>query len=521
MGAQAQAGMTDKQARNIQGVGIAGFRKDHQGLIGVRIDDPHKARKFLHHLSQRTANAWEVKRFNEEFSEIKRRGGADPEELQSTWVATLIAASGYEKLGISFDGLPAGPGKDAFVSGMAARAATIGDTRPKDVPTQWLQPFQQKGGVDMLLIVAADDQDDLARVCEKLHGEISRSGCSVVFDELGETLPGHLRGHEHFGFKDGNSQPLIVGWDRPPKQGEPPALPLGEFVLGNPDWAGPGPTVGELWAGGSFAVFRRLRQDVLAFRQETASISQTATPALDPPLTPEQVAAKLVGRWPSGAPLATAPDADDKKVTNAFDYIDDEEGLKTPRFAHNRKVNPRHEKRDDLATDPTERHRMLRRGIPFGPPLPTDATTDDGVERGLHFISVIADPVRQFEFVQSNWANNPNFPNGGAPGVPGGQYTPPAPGIAPDGPDPLAGEFDVGASDSLHQPSGLHTLSLAEVVTVSAGEYFFVPSIKALRQLAARKAWASAEAPAASPEAPTPTPGSPTAPADAAGGAAS
>jgi Dyp-type peroxidase family len=245
------------------------------------------------------------------------------------------------------------------------------------------------------------------------------------------------------------------------------------------------------------------------------TLAQAATPPLNPVLDATAMSAKLVGRWPSGAPLATAPDADDKKVTNAFDYVDDDDGLKTPRFSHIRKVNPRHGKRDDLAT---ERHRMLRRGIPFGPPLKDAA--DDGVERGLHFISIISDPVRQFEFVQSNWANNPNFPNGGVPGTPGGQYTPPAPGIPPDGPDPLTGEFDAGQQDSLHQPGGMHVLPLAELVTVSAGEYFFAPSVTALKLLggkpkalgAASAAPAAAdvapitETPAAAPAADTPNP---------------
>src|SRR5205085_7025845 len=114
--------------------------------------------------------------------------------------------------------------------------------------------------------------------------------------------------------------------------------------------------------------------------------------------------------------------------------------------------------------------------------------------------------VRQFEFVQSNWANNPNFPNGGVPGTPGGQYTPPAPGIAPDGPDPLAGEFDVGGQDSLHQAGGLHGLSLSELVTVSAGEYFFVPSLKALKLLSGEPQTLGATTPSPAPAAADPVP---------------
>jgi hypothetical protein len=86
--------LTDDQARNIQGIGIAGFRKDRQLLIFARIRDPKKALGLLRELAHRTANAWEVKRFNEVYSEIRARGCEDEEAAQATWVATLLSASG-------------------------------------------------------------------------------------------------------------------------------------------------------------------------------------------------------------------------------------------------------------------------------------------------------------------------------------------------------------------------------------------------------------------------------------------
>jgi deferrochelatase/peroxidase EfeB len=134
--------------------------------------------------------------------------------------------------------------------------------------------------------------------------------------------------------------------------------------------------------------------------------------------------------------------------------------------------------------DPVERHRMIRRGIPFGKPLPPSKTEDDGAQRGLHFISVVADLDRQFEFVQRKWLNDPNFPSGGAPATPADPYQPPGPGIPPDGPDPVVGERDPGQQIAIHQPAGIHNLALAgEVVRVTAGEYFFAPSIGALKEL--------------------------------------
>jgi hypothetical protein len=144
---------TDEQAKNIQGVGIAGFRKDHQ-LIAIRIDHAQDALRLLGELAERTANAWEVKRFNDLFSEI--RGSEAEESIEATWLATLISASGFAKLGVDLNELPAGEGCAAFKAGMAARASQIGDTRVSDAPTQWLPEFRaDHGGVDLLLIIAA------------------------------------------------------------------------------------------------------------------------------------------------------------------------------------------------------------------------------------------------------------------------------------------------------------------------------------------------------------------------------
>lgn len=473
--------ITDK---NIQGVGIAGFRKDQQQLIFVRIDEPQKALGLLTELAHRTANAWEVKRFNDVYSEIRDRGREDEGAVTATWVATMVSAAGLKKLGVNLDELPAGEGYDAFKAGMAARANEIGDTRPTDTPDQWLDEFRADKGVDLLIVVAADDSDHLDAVCERIHNHISAGGCVAVFDERGAVLPGELSGHEHFGFKDGVSQPAIEGWDDPPEPGEPPAVPLGEFVLGYPDAVGTTAEVGDLWLDGSFAVFRRLHQDVIGFRQQAAAGVPGADPALDAATT----GAKLVGRWPSGASLETSASSDDGNVTNAFGYASDAEGFNVPRFAHVRKANPRDEQGAGLDTDPSANHRMLRRGAPYGPPLAQDATADDGVDRGLHFISVVADLDRQFEFVQRQWLNDENFPNGAVPPGPQQPYGPSPTGEPADGPDPLAGEFNPGSQDALHQPDpgNVHQFAVSEeVVRVTAGEYLFVPSLSALARLGA------------------------------------
>ena len=95
------------------------------------------------------------------------------------------------------------------------------------------------------------------------------------------------------------------------------------------------------------------------------------------------MAAKLMGRWRSGAPLVLAPEKDDPALgadlqrNNNFNYKEmDPHGYAVPLGSHIRRMNPR-----DTARN-MNRRRMIRRGGTYGPPLPEGAP-DDGVERGI------------------------------------------------------------------------------------------------------------------------------------------
>jgi Dyp-type peroxidase family len=474
------AALTEEQEHNIQGIGLAGFRKDHQELIAIRFPDPDAGKRLIAKLVHSVASLWEVRRFNRLFSEIRQRTRQEG-IVEASWRGLLLSAKGYSQLSADLTGLPDGESKTAFSAGMAERGQEIGDTRENDVATGWVEPFRPDSGVHAMVVLAADAEDDLDKAVDEVTELISATGCEKAWSERGATLPPPLKGHEHFGFKDGISQPAIADFDSEPSSDEPPAVAIGEFVLGYPDESGQASEVSDLWRDGSFVVFRRLKQDVAAFRAQVG----TPVDGADPALSPEQLAAKEVGRWRNGSPIELSPDVDPGAdgVTNAFVYGSDPDGLNTPRFAHVRKANPRDEARPDI-DDSVQRHRMIRRGIPFGDPLHRDATEDDGAERGLHFISVVADLDRQFEFVQRKWLNDANFPSGGAPAQPADPYQPPPQGTPSDGVDPIVGQHDPGAEDSLHQPSGVRTVILGgEIVRVTAGEYFFAPSITALRQL--------------------------------------
>jgi Dyp-type peroxidase family len=467
--------VTDLDHVALQGISLAGFRKDHQHLSFVRFGAPESGKELLRKLAPLIANDTEVSRFNAVFSEIrKRRGNAELAEraISATWIGISISAAGYQILGVDItqNGLPPGESRDAFQAGMAGRASFIGDSDGDD-PNTWVAGIS---GSHAVIVIASDSVDQMRENVGELEDLVYSCGCDITYAETGNTLDGELRGHEHFGFKDGISQPVVAGYG--PTGDDPNAIAVGEFVLGFPDQAGQIATVGPLFTLGNFMVVRRLDQDVSTFRQQTAAGSTAASP----PISSDQFAAKMVGRWPSGAPLELSPDADpgDAGVTNDFAYraSGDDDGHDVPQWAHIRKVNPRDETQPAPPED-SARHRMIRRGIPF--------ETDDR-EKGLHFISFVADLVRQFEFVQHRWSDDPNFPNGGTPASPGSQYNPPVDGTPGAGPDPISGHHPEDAPVGYVPAAGATPQAIAllhQLIRMTGGEYFFTPSITALHQL--------------------------------------
>ena len=162
-----------------------------------------------------------------------------------------------------------------------------------------------------------------------------------------------------------------------------------------------------------------------------------------------------------------APDpalGNDKERANDFRYGDDPLGLRCPRGAHVRRTNPR----DALGWEGrlTARHRILRRGMPYGPALP-DGAADDGAARGLLFVCLQASISRQFEIVQTQWCNDGN-----------------AFGLGREA-DPITGPAG-GEVRHIIEGDPPHVVSpLRSYVECRGGEYFVVPAISALRALPA------------------------------------
>ena len=229
---------------------------------------------------------------------------------------------------------------------------------------------------------------------------------SLSFLDLNATPPFNYA-HDHFGFRDRLSQPVMEGSGEEPTPGSGAALKPGEFILGYPDENGPVANLPQpevLSRNGSYMAYRRLAG---ACRPCSAT---TFRDNADTPDGEELLAAKFMGRWRSGAPLVLAPDKDDPELgadpmrNNDFNYKEmDPHGYACPLGSHARRLNPR-----DTAHY-MNRRRMIRRGATYGPALPEGAP-DDGVDRGIAAFIICADLVRQFEFAQNVWINDRDLP---------------------------------------------------------------------------------------------------------------
>ncbi len=364
--------------------------------------------------------------------------------------------------------------------------ATLNDP-PK---SKWLESFVSDR-IDGVFLVTGRDRASVVSYSNELLRLLGGS-IKVVYSEIGHVRPGKERGHEHFGFLDGVSQPGIRGLTRSskptyrPDQGLPgqDLIWPGEFVFGYPGQhpddpvkPGPPPEMAAPWMkNGSFMVFRRLEQKVPEFRRFVAQ--QAARLGMDR----ELLAARMIGRWKSGAPMELAPLRDDHRLgadnnrNNYFAYADDPLQRRCPYAAHIRKVYPR----DDTGSlAEAQRHRIIRAGIPFGPEVePGETVTRHS--RGLMFVCYQTSIERQFEYIQRNYANNPEFVDGKTrPG--GGPVTP--------GYDPIIGQAPGQGARMMDEPypnypagSRRTTLQLPQqFVTLTAAGYFFMPSLSALR----------------------------------------
>ena len=367
---------------------------------------------------------------------------------------------------------------DAFsegIDGQAHRSRLLGDIE-RNAPEGW-----RWGGaghrVDVLLMLFAETSEALEEemaellppAADAMH-EVARVTATALRD---------MNQHEHFGFKDGISQPILKGTtdaERFPESIHITAV--GEFVLGYADSSGravgvedatgrtvPFPAAGRIadfGRNGTYLVARHLQQYVDRF--QSAMLERTRIDGRDDVEAATRLASKIIGRWPDGTPLVPYANEYD----NEFLFSEDPYGQGCPIGAHIRRANPRDTfDNHALSPEPRNNRRLLRRGRSYGPR--PGARPDE--ERGLLFLCLNASIERQFEFIQQNWINNPAFAG------------------LQDEEDPLVGStyrraLRGGTVTIGSVPAPVCVRGLPDFVTVKGGEYFFLPGLTALAGLA-------------------------------------
>jgi Dyp-type peroxidase family len=410
--------------------------------IVLRIDDQKAGQQLMHHVAKVVTSA------------------ANPSSpLADTWVSVALTYQGLKALGVPQQSLDSFSWE--FRQGMAARAKELGDIGESS-PENWEKPL---GSPEMHVIITAvspDAQTLEAAVARARKTYEGMKGVVAIWRQDCHALPNEK---EPFGFKDGISHPAIEGSGIPGSNPKERPLKAGEFVLGYTDeMSGIQKTEPELLGrNGTYMVFRKLHQRVADFRKYLKANAASAAEE-------ELLAAKMMGRWRSGAPLALCPlndnpeiGADPKRNNDFLFEQDDAAGLKTPGGSHIRRTNPRDAKIAGVARI----HRMIRRGTAYGPLLPEGVLNDDGADRGLMFAFVGANIGRQFEFIQSQWINDGVFFGGN------------------QDKDPIVGTMQSGEGFTVpKRPVRKRLQGLPRFVVTRGGEYGFVPGIRALRWLA-------------------------------------
>jgi Dyp-type peroxidase family len=410
----------------------------------LHVDDARAGREFLRRLAPHVDSSagWRIE--------------------ANAWLGVGISYTGLEALGVPGDSLQSFP--EAFREGMAARARHLGDDGVND-PKNWDVPFGS-GQVHIGVTAFSDSEEKHSRALAIAREQWEKfSGVALLGRQDFGAQPGDLN---PLGYKDGIDQPAIEGSGADPLPGEGPRIKAGEFILGYPGEAGvplPMPRPDVLGRNGTYVGLRKYQSRVGAFNRFLQAHGSTEEER-------ELLAAKLVGRWRSGAPLTLAPEVDDPALgadprrNNDFNYANDGSGRQAPFGCHIRRMNPRDTKLSRL-TD-VNIHRLIRRGATYGPPYDRNALSveADEVPRGAIFLFISAKAMATMEFLQQEWINDGNFI-----GI-GGER------------DPIIGLQEEGASFTIpKEPVRRRVHGIETFNVLRGGEYFFMPSLSALRWL--------------------------------------
>jgi Dyp-type peroxidase family len=415
----------------------------------VQITDAELAKKWI----TQFANTKVTTAFNQLNASEQRK---HDKSFDGGTVFTLsLSTHAYKKLDPPVEKLP---DDEAFREGMKNRANKL-----RDEVEQFDDAWKEDG--DVFIIVADSNEQKAMKEADIIKNEIVTWG--VVLASLrGKVLRNEDGiGIEHFGYADGISQPLFTDKEihrQGPRTQWDDKADLSILLLPDPAAAGHD-------SFGSYLVFRKLEQNVKAFKEAEELLIKVKNDAGEE--DPELGGAMIVGRFESGAEVINTSREieieDPADLKNDFDYRDDKSGNKCPFHAHVRMVNPRSGVHD-FST-----HRIARRGIPFNDigrnenDLENDQP-ENGV--GLLFMCYQRHIPNQFEFLQHFWANNGQVGNKNV-----GQD-----GIIGQGPNTTNRFLPVQWGQAAKQAD---PIAFKDFVTMRGGEYFFTPSISGLKNL--------------------------------------
>ncbi len=496
-----QLDLTDIQGNIIKAYGRFDYYKAR--YLFLRVDDGDKGRDFVGAITTKVTSAAPWKK-------TSNSSAANKPQATTNIAFTYSGLQALELPAASLRGFP-----EDFMMGMAKRKAILGDDGPSD-PKHWDRIWHEEVhiwiSINGLSMEAVEERYDW--ILEQIdrfggvtllmghHGEkgddnLPYQDASVIFDENGAPTP-----KEHFGYTDGISDPVfegqsnistrVLGRGKLTREGTWEPLATGEFILGHVDEAmeypktAPSPPL--LSHNGTYMVYRKLHENVGTFNRFLEEQSKTFDGSK------EMLAAKFAGRWrDNGAPIVNAPDDDSKakwdkrffaadfatkkKMLTDFTYNDDDHGAKCPYSAHLRRINPRGSLEfgvKDAYETPgalVNRRRILRRGLPYGEV--NDPSRDDG-NHGIIFMALNVDIQRQFEFIQQQWINYANdFKEGNDKEVLLGNHS-------ANNPGKVTLQVEPGSGKPPHFVSNIPRL-----VETRGGDYFFIPSITALKLIAA------------------------------------
>ncbi|MCH9026656.1 MAG: hypothetical protein IIA05_06010 [Proteobacteria bacterium] len=538
--------MSELEREDIQGIILRGYEEmDAACLVLLQITDVDRLREWLKRTSFTNATRKPVKLRRDRCLNIAfTRPGLDKFD-ETKGIFEQVSRQFHEGMvGPEDHGKSEHPEDSPHIHHRQRLLGDIGES----APYKWVWGYDsdelERGDlgkeIHLLVMLYAPDEAQLANLYNKVAGgdvgfktaspwggtpggeasgdekesgkDFQENGMKVVRVLSTRLLPGRK---EHFGFRDGIAQPVVKGSG---VSGRPDnVIDAGEFLFGYPNiyqrFPIPPKTKNNNHFGrnGSFLVFRQLSQDVPGFwkfvREQVTGDVQQGT----------WLASKMVGRWPSGAPMVLAPFSDNPALQDedGFGFYDiDRYGFRCPFGSHMRRTNPRDSfpGASEKSSVHGRHHRIIRRGRAYGPPLAgqdfikgngtticpekawgnkwgaKDTVVDNNpgeLVRGLHFMCFNANIARQFESIQSAWIMSPKFG-----------------GLSED-PDPIMGDHSAsknvvdplpGSPFRPKWPSGHFTIQqepvqrrldgLKRFVHVRGGAYFFMPGIRALRYLA-------------------------------------